>query len=119
MALRNSYYYPDVVVSCSAESHSHVVERPCLIVEVMSGETAPTDRREKREAYRAIPSLREYLIVEQSHPAVVVRRRDLDGWIEETLDLEDSAHLGCLNLDLPVSAIYAGVVFDPPLQAEP
>lgn len=112
VAARNSYYYPDVVVSCAAEGHSHLVERPCLIVEVLSPQTEAIDRREKRVAYQSIASLREYVLVEQSQAAVLVCRRDGDGWIEETLEAGDSMRLDCLDLDLPLADIYDGVAFD-------
>lgn len=69
----NSFYYPDVVVSCTPSDMSVTsIENPVLIVEVLSPATASIDRREKVMAYSQIDSLEEYIIVHQS-----IRRIDI------------------------------------------
>jgi Uma2 family endonuclease len=69
----NSFYYPDVLVSCKPTDASGVfLKAPVLLAEVLSPSTASTDRREKLIAYKQIESLREYLIIHQS-----IRRVDL------------------------------------------
>ncbi|MBX9570220.1 MAG: Uma2 family endonuclease [Candidatus Obscuribacterales bacterium] len=76
----NSFYYPDIVVSCGEVSDSAVlVENPVLIVEVLSRSTASIDRREKLFAYRRIESLEEYLIVHQRRQRVELHRKLVDG----------------------------------------
>jgi Uma2 family endonuclease len=48
----NSFYYPDVMVSCEPFDHKSVfTSTPRLIVEVLSRSTAAIDRREKVLAY--------------------------------------------------------------------
>lgn len=91
---RGRYYYPDVVVTCEPEdADEHTVRVPCLVVEVTSPSTESTestDRREKTSAYRSIPSLQAYLIVDQDHRHVTRHWRDDAGrWWSEELWGED------------------------------
>ena len=59
----SSYFYPDVLVTCSAaDADSRQIKRePRLIVEVLSPSTEAYDRGEKFLRYRQIPSLTEYV----------------------------------------------------------
>jgi len=73
-------YYPDVMVVCGEEPEDEYLETgPCLIVEVVSPNTAPTDRREKLLAYRNIPTLGAYLVVEQERRHIERHFRGEDG----------------------------------------
>lgn len=74
-------YYPDVLVTCEPDDDldSLFVDAPCLIVEVISPSTASIDRREKLAAYKGLPSLRAYLVVEQELQRVERHWRDDDG----------------------------------------
>jgi len=66
-------YYPDVMVGCGAATHVEmIVEAPSLIAEVISRATRATDRREKLDAYRRMPSL---LSVPDRRPAAASRAR--------------------------------------------
>jgi Uma2 family endonuclease len=60
------FYYPDVMVTCSAADASDplIQREPVLLVEVLSPSTAAYDRGAKFAAYRALTSLREVLIVD-------------------------------------------------------
>ncbi len=76
----NSFYYPDVFVSCLPKDTSSVFSAtPVLIIEVLSPSTAGLDRREKLIAYRKIPSLREYVIVFQTERRIEIHRRSSIG----------------------------------------
>lgn len=76
----NSYYYPDVMVSCGKYRGNDVVEeQPRLLVEVLSRSTAAIDRREKMLAYRQIETLKEYLIVHQHRRKLELHRKCDDG----------------------------------------
>ncbi len=82
-------YYPDLMVACGDEPEDAYVERePCLVVEVVSPNTEATDRREKLIAYRNLPSLRTYLIVDQD------LRRVERHWRHETGAWRRSEHTG-------------------------
>jgi Uma2 family endonuclease len=71
------YRYPDASVVCGKPLYEKVenfdtLTNPTLIVEVLSPTTALLDRTLKREAYQAIPSLQEYLVVAQAAPQVTL-----------------------------------------------
>ncbi len=102
------FYYPDVVVTCSAtDCDPYVVSEPSVVVEVLSPSTERLDRREKLLTYTRLPSLREYILVEQAAPFVSVLDRNLD-W--KGSDFRAGAILKIPSLDfaLPVDELYAG-----------
>lgn len=105
---RRSYYYPDVILSCRDEPDDYFVSQPCAVFEIESRETALVDRREKRQAYTTLDSLREYVILAQDEIAATVYRRaeSGDGWIEEQLATGDQLHISCLALDLLLDSLY-------------
>ncbi|WP_349307081.1 Uma2 family endonuclease [Acinetobacter corruptisaponis] len=60
------YFYPDVLVDCSDLADDSVfTETPTIIVEVLSKSTRQIDRVIKREKYLQIPTLQEYILIEQ------------------------------------------------------
>jgi Uma2 family endonuclease len=120
--LMNSVYYPDVVVRCGRPlGNVHMLTDPTLIVEVLSGSTALVDRREKRVAYRALPSVREYVIVDQYRQHVEVFRKDESPhWLERehevnigTSEVIFKSLLSCGQLVIPLREIYAGTNIPP------
>ena len=61
-----NFFYPDVSVDCGFdESKPYYTETPVIIVEVLSRSTRKTDQTIKRRAYLNLPSLQEYVLVEQ------------------------------------------------------
>lgn len=62
----DAYYYPDVMVTCSAtDARDPLIQRePLLLVEVLSPSTASYDRGAKFAAYRTLATLREVLFVD-------------------------------------------------------
>ena len=66
VAAANSYFYPDVLVTCSAldQASAMVKTEPKLIAEVLSPTTAAYDRGLKFGHYRTLSSLEEYLLVD-------------------------------------------------------
>jgi Uma2 family endonuclease len=81
------FYYPDVVIACDATDNARYYrERPSFIFEVLSPETENTDRREKAIAYRQIPTVEAYVLVEQQRIAATVLRRAEEGWTFENLE---------------------------------
>lgn len=63
--------YPDVMVTCGAVSPDQLsVPDPVAIFEILSKSSEQFDRGAKFEAYRSIPSLRHYVLVDQGRPSV-------------------------------------------------
>ena len=105
------FYYPDVMVACEDEPEDPYYEdSPCLVVEVVSPGTESTDRREKLAAYRRIPGLKAYLVVDQTRMRVERHFRDEEGaWRRG--DLVDEGHfsLSCPETSLSLAEIYEGL----------
>jgi Uma2 family endonuclease len=107
----NCFYYPDLVVECGAvNGNSILTESPILIVEVVSPSSVTTDRREKANAYRQLPSVREYLVIHQTRQRVELHRRDPDDtWTIFDLRAGSTVCLESLPtgpLKFPIYAIY-------------
>lgn len=107
------FYYPDVMVVCEKEPEHpyYFVEDPRFIVEVTSPNTENTDRREKLEAYKTIPTLMEYLIVSQDEKKVERHfRDDNDEWWRSKLTGEGSFTVPCPpGAELSLTDIYEGL----------
>lgn len=110
---RNSFYYPDVVGTCEPRSSDrYIVSEPCFIVEVLSPSTASIDRREKRVAYMTLPSLEQYVVVDQNRMRADVYCREGRRWDLAILREPDQAvRFSCLDCALTLAQIYAGVEF--------
>ncbi|CAN5272798.1 Uma2 family endonuclease [soil metagenome] len=110
----NSFYYPDIMVSCKPiDTSSTVITEPVLLAEILSPSTAATDKREKLVAYLKIQTLKEYLIVYQSKKRIEVYRKGLDGhWkIPEVVELQNTLEIQSLPkpLSIALDAIYEDV----------
>ncbi|MCZ6554331.1 MAG: Uma2 family endonuclease [SAR324 cluster bacterium] len=107
----DAFYYPDVAVTCDPDDNDeYFLTRPCLIVEVLSPTTEATDRREKLLAYQTLPSLREYVLVDQREPHLEVFRREGRDWWRDTHAAGDRLTFGSVGLTLDVDAVYRGVL---------
>jgi Uma2 family endonuclease len=119
-AASDVFYYPDVVVTCAPVGDTDVYLRePCLVVEVTSPSTATIDRREKLLAYRQIPAVRAYLVVDQARRHVEVHARDgaVGEWTHATVAGDGVVAVPCPPTTLALDAIYEGVAL--PALGEP
>ena len=108
-AADDAYYYPDAMVVCGAISQEDIVIRePCVVIEVTSPSTARIDRGEKLAAYREIPSLRAYLIVDHRRRRVERHWREdaSAAWMREEIVGDGSVAVPCLDAELTLDAIY-------------
>jgi Uma2 family endonuclease len=62
----DSFFHPDMMVTCSAtDAANRLIKRePVLVVDVLSPSTAAYDRGEKFAAYRTLPTLAEYVLID-------------------------------------------------------
>jgi Uma2 family endonuclease len=104
------YVYADAVVTCYPRDHvpgQDWINYPTLIVEVLSPSTAGYDRDGKFDDYKAIATLREYILVEQGRRAVQVWRRGDDGaWMSAAFGPDGAVMLASLDLTLTLDEIY-------------
>lgn len=102
------FYYPDVLVACDPTDNAKFYrERPTVIIEVLSPDTVRIDEREKAIAYRQIPTVEIYLLVDQDRLRVTQLHRAEAGWRRETLEGPAAMlKLGCLGVEIPFDRIY-------------
>lgn len=100
------YFYPDVLVDCSKMAGDDAVSSsPLIIVEVLSKLTRKTDTTAKLMRYINLPSLQEYVLIEQDIVSVQVLRKSKQ-WQSEYYYLGDAAVFESLGLTLAVEEIY-------------
>ncbi len=107
------FYYPDVSVVCEPNGPTELFQDlPVLLVEVLSKSTRAVDLDEKLEAYLTIDSLQAYILFEQHKPMSIVMRRTEKGFLRETAEGQSvSIEIPFLDIQLPLSEIYARVDF--------
>lgn len=120
VAREQAYYYPDVVVTCSAKDTEPAAPKdyltdPALIIEVLSPGTEMVDRREKMRAYGTLEDLKDYVLVASEAPPQVeiYRKRSGGGWDQWVLSPGEPVRLGSVDLDLTFEEIYEDVTFAP------
>jgi Uma2 family endonuclease len=83
VAAADAYFYPDVVVSCSPADTQDpkltVLTEAKLVVEVLSESTAGFDRGKRFAAYRQLPTLAEYVLIDPDQHSVEVFRKNAQG----------------------------------------
>jgi Uma2 family endonuclease len=108
----NSYFYPDVFVTCSEKDAKErlIKTEPKLVVEVLSPSTTAFDRGYKFEAYRSLPSLQEYVLIDpEAQTAEVYRRGVNEEWILRAFALGQGLTLQSLELSMSAADLFADV----------
>ena len=112
-----SYTYPDILVVCGPPEFLDETEdtllNPIFIAEVLSDSTRDYDLGGKFDLYRQIPTLQEYITVEQRAVHLITRQRQPDGaWLlRDYKDLTEAAPFPSLGTDVPLSEIYRRISF--------
>ncbi len=121
---RNAYTYPDVLV-IAGEPQPHqdrddTLTNPIMLIEVLSDSTSGYDRGEKFIGYRTIPTLRDYLLVNQSECLVEhFTRFEEDKWLlTEYRQMEAVVAPSFAPIQLALHDIYEHVEFPPPRSGE-
>jgi len=103
------FFYPDAMVVCDdPQPHAYYTESPVLVVEVLSKSTRKLDETTKRRVYQSIPSLQEYVLIEQDIVDVEVCRRS-EGWQPNHFFMGDDLTLESIGLTFNVNDIYLRV----------
>ena len=112
VAAANSYFYPDVLVTCSAlDLASPMVKtEPKLIAEVLSPSTAAYDRGLKFSHYRRIASLAEYVVIDlDTRSTDCFRKRDDGLWVLQPFGRGEAVSLASVALELSAAQLLAEV----------
>jgi len=109
----NAFFYPDVFVTCadSDRGQSHSKNAPVLVVEVLSPATSAYDRGAKFAAYRKLPTLREYALIDPERLSLDLFRRDGDSkrWVLHPIEAGGHVEWASVGLQLPLEALYEDV----------
>ena len=108
----DAFFYPDVLVTCDAQDHEAdtFMLSAVLIVEVLSPSTEAYDRGEKFAAYRKVPTLREYLLIDPESRRVEVYRASTQGqWVLTEVELSGTLSLASVDIEVPVQQLFENV----------
>jgi Uma2 family endonuclease len=106
------FFYPDIMVTCSpTDATDRLVKRePKLVVEVLSPSTAAFDRGDKFAAYRLLPSLQEYLLIEPRTRRCELYRKNIEGlWVLHPSDEGQVLALASMDLSVTAEALWEDV----------
>ena len=110
---KNKFVYPDTMVIYGeiekSKESKDAVTNPILIVEVLSKSTSDYDRGDKFYFYRQIPSLREYILIEQSRYVVEAyyKKDKNDLWrISRYEGLDDVINIQSLDIEISMRNLY-------------
>ena len=112
---RDLYTYPDVMVTPRPADlkpgRTDTVMAPVLIAEVFSDSSQGYDRGDKFEANRTIPTLQEYLLIDQSSPHVEQYAKQAENqWLfTEHRGLEQAFTLQSVAVTLVLTELYEAV----------
>jgi Uma2 family endonuclease len=107
-----AFFYPDVIVACQDDkADDYYINQPTIIVEVLSKSTRRMDETTKFRMYQTLPSLQEYVMIEQDFVDVEVCRRS-ESWVSEHYFMGDEVTFAAIDLTVSVNEIYERVAND-------
>lgn len=112
------YTYPDVMIVAGAlefaEGRKDTITNPIAIAEVLSESTKNYDRGEKFKLYRSIPSLREYILIEQAEKSVEqFFKNENNQWIFSEFQGDEAVlSLNSVEFQIAFSDLYNNVDFE-------
>ena len=110
--------YPDIMVVKIPleyqEGRKDTLVNPVMIAEVLSKSTKSYDRDEKFSAYRTIPTLQEYILIDQYTMHVEqYSKTDKNKWIfSEFNDAEENLNLASIPCQISLADMYDKVDFN-------
>ena len=104
--------YPDALVTCDkVRGLALTVSGAVVVFEVLSPTSGRTDRIVKLREYRAVPTIRCYVILEHNSVGLTVltRQREDEDWTARALTSEDTLQLPEIGIEIPVAELYEDV----------
>ncbi|BCG64383.1 MAG: hypothetical protein methR_P2156 [Methyloprofundus sp.] len=100
------FRYPDCMVVCEEDNeNAYYKTKPVILVEVLSRSTRKVDEKYKLLEYINIPTLKEYVLIEQDFVDIEVFRKQ-DNWFPQHYFLGDEVIFESIGLTLTVEEIY-------------
>ncbi|GAX35663.1 Uma2 family endonuclease [Nodularia sp. NIES-3585] len=112
------YTYPDVMILADEpeffNNRKDIIVNPQVIIEVLSKSTKGYDRENKFEAYRTIPTFKEYLLIDQTRIRVEkFFKTGKKQWSLREYDEEDQAiALNTIPFEISLQDLYNKVKFE-------
>ena len=110
------FTYPDISIVCgpvkTLNNDNYNILNPSIIIEVLSPGTKNYDRGEKFQLYRAIPTLKEYILIDSQFIHIEAFRINAQGhWeLEEYNTATSSLLMPLIGVAIPVHEIYEGII---------
>ncbi|MGB7416689.1 MAG: Uma2 family endonuclease [Thermosynechococcaceae cyanobacterium] len=115
---RDLYTYPDVMVTPKVlqlqKGRRDTICNPVMIAEVLSNSTQGYDRGEKFAAYRTLPTLQEYVLIDQYrlHVEQYVKT-DTNQWLFSEYDQgEAEVSLASLPFSMTLADLYEDILLE-------
>jgi Uma2 family endonuclease len=106
------FTYPDISIYCGdpIEINEDTLIQPTVIIELLSPSTRSYDMGKKFELYRAIPTLKEYILIDTESIAVKSWRINAHNYWEpeEYKTLQDTVLIPAVEVSLSMLNIYEG-----------
>ncbi|MDX1992772.1 MAG: Uma2 family endonuclease [bacterium] len=111
------YAYPDIAIVCGEPQFERTpletLLNPTVLIEVLSPSTEGYDRGIKFQSYRALDSLREYLLVSQNTAHIEHYTRQGEQWVlRDVIGLDGVLSLESIGCTLALADVYEKVQFD-------
>lgn len=112
------YTYPDVMVVVGKPEYynnrTDMITNPRVIIEIFSDSTKEYDRSKKFEGYRTIPTIEEYLLLDQTRRYIEhFSKTDRKRWsFAEYNELDETIALASISFEIAVADIYNKVNFE-------
>ncbi len=105
----HDFFYPDVMVVCqqddTTKKSDYYQQAPVMVIEVLSKSTRRFDKTAKRLKYLQIPTLEEYVLIEQAIGEIEVFRKK-EHWQSSYYYLGDTITFESIGVSVPVEDIY-------------
>jgi Uma2 family endonuclease len=112
LRIGNRVRYPDVLVCTGPlDQTTRTVTDALAIFEVLSDDTATTDRVAKLIEYADVPSLRAYVLLEQTAIAATLFQREPSATWIASAHTEGELTLPGIDVAVPLADIYHGLTF--------
>lgn len=117
------YTYPDIMIIKGKpifQRNQTIVTNPLVIIEVLSKSTHNYDKTKKFKFYRSLPSLEEYILIDQYHYSIekYVKQSE-EQWFYHYFDGEEAIlTLTSVDFQIPFNELYARVEIEPELEIE-
>ncbi|WP_446808929.1 Uma2 family endonuclease [Methylomonas sp. 2BW1-5-20] len=109
LRVADDFFYPDVMVVCNEDNvDPYYKTAPTILIEVLSKTTRKFDQSLKRLRCQNIPSLQEYVLIEQDKGEIQVFSR-AHNWQSFYYYLGDRISFTSLDISIAVEEIYERV----------